>query len=66
MQREGEVLQASDVLRAIKPPKQLAMIERETAAGEAELAGACYGEADFGSKEVLQDLLERVMGRGHA
>ena len=66
MQREGEALQATDVLRAIKPPKQLAMIERETAAGEAELAGACYGEADFGSKEVLQDLLERVMGRGHA
>lgn len=66
MRREGEALQASDVLRAIKPPKQLAIIERETSAGEAELAGACYGEADFGSKEVLQDLLERVMGRGHA
>jgi hypothetical protein len=66
MQRKGEAFTAKDTLRAVKPPKQLAKIEKETAEGESELAGACYGEADFGGAEELKRFFERLTGKAHA
>lgn len=66
MQQEGEAFLGQDLLRAGKPPKQLAKIEKETAEGEAELAGACYGEADFGGAEEMKLFFERLTGKAHA
>lgn len=66
MQQKGEAFLAKDLLRAVKPPKQLAKIERETAEGEEELAGACYGEADFGGAEEMKRFFERLTGKAHA
>jgi len=66
MQRKGEVFNAKDMLRAVKPPKQLAKIEKETAEGEADLAGAYYGEADFGGIEEMKHFFERLTGKAHA
>lgn len=65
IQHNGE-FRATDLLRAVKPPKQLAKIEKETAEGEAELAGACYGEADFGGDEEVKRFFERLTGKAHA
>lgn len=66
MRRKGETFRAKDMLRAMKPPKQLAKIEKETAEGEEELAGACYGEADFGGAEAMKSFFERLTGKAHA
>lgn len=66
MQQKGEAFLAKDLLRAVKPPRQLAKIERETAEGEADLAGACYGEADFGGAEEMKRFFERLTGKAHA
>lgn len=66
MKRKGEAFNAKDLLRAVKPPKQLAKIEKETAEGEVELAGACYGEADFGGAEEMKRFFERLTGKAHA
>ena len=54
------------MLRAVKPPKQLAKIEKETAEAEEELAGACYGEADFSGAEEVKTFFERSTGKAHA
>lgn len=64
MKRKGEKFEAKDLQRAIKPPKQLRMIEAETLAGEQDLIGACYGDADFGSEEVMNELFARLKGTG--
>lgn len=66
MKTAGEAFNAKDLLRAVKPPKQLAKIEKETAAGEEELAGACYGEADLGGVEEVKSFFERLTGKAHA
>lgn len=65
MMRTGETFDARDLVRAMKPPKQLAKIEQETAAGEADLSGASYGEADFGSDDEVKQLFERLTGKAH-
>lgn len=62
MLRRGEKFEAKDLQRAVKPPKQLRMIEAETLAGEQDLIGACYGDADFGSEEVMNELFSRLQG----
>lgn len=64
MKRKGERFEAKDLQRAVKPPKQLRMIEAETLAGEQDLVGACYGDADLGSEEVMQELFARLKGTG--
>ncbi|MEO6277369.1 ATP-binding protein [Roseateles sp.] len=64
MKRKGEKFEAKDLQRAVKPPKQLQKIEAETLAGEQDLIGACYGEADFGSEEVMTALFTRLKGAG--
>lgn len=64
MKRKGQKLLKSDFDRAVKPPKQLRVIEAETLAGEQELEGACYGEADFGSEEETQAFFDKVIGVG--
>jgi hypothetical protein len=67
MQRDGEALEAADVLRAIEPPKQLAMIEREPGQpARPNWPAPAMARPTGGEEEVLQDLLERVIGRGHA
>lgn len=66
MKRKDEAFRAKDLQRAVKPPKQLAKIEKETAEGEEELAGACYGEADFGGAEEMKSFFERLTGKAHA
>lgn len=62
MDQKGEKFDATDMKRAAKPPKQLRVMEAETVAGEQELQGACYGDADFGSDEVTQALFAKLMG----
>lgn len=64
MKRKGEKFEAKDMQRAIKPPKQRRMIEAETLGGEQDLIGACYGDADFGSEEVMNELFARLKGTG--
>ena len=62
MRQKGEKFDVKDLQRAIKPPKQLRMIEAETLAGEQDLIGACYGDADFGSEEVMKELFAKLKG----
>lgn len=64
LKRKDQKFDARDLQRAVKPPKQLRMIEAETLAGEQDLIGACYGDADFGSEEVMKELLSRLQGTG--
>jgi hypothetical protein len=65
MKRKGEKLSSTDWRRAIKAPKQLRVIEAETLAGEQELEGACYGDADFGSEEETAAFFAKVMGANY-
>ena len=64
MKRKGEKFEPKDLQRAMKPPKQLRIIDAETLAGEQELDGACYGDADFGSEEIMKELFARLKGAG--
>lgn len=63
MKRPGEAFNPSDLQRAFKAQRLLREIEAETVAGEAELMGACYGDADFGDEHALKELYAALAPR---
>lgn len=66
MSRKNESFHPDDLQRAFKAQKLLREIESETVAGEAELAGACYGEADLGDALVMKELFAQLTSKAAA